>query len=78
MCPYLRVGEFKTDCAAYMGPYTEPSVYEQEYYCGSCSHSDCVWFLSKGREVIRDNKTPLESALAGAEEIAGVLTHSDV
>jgi hypothetical protein len=78
MCPYLRVDEYQTNCAAYMGPHTEPSVYEQEYYCGSCSHPDCVWFMSKGKEVIRDPGTSLRSALAGAEHMAGVITHSDM
>jgi hypothetical protein len=78
MCPYLRVGEFQTTCVAYMGPYTEPSVYEQEYYCASCSHSDCVWFLSQGREVTQENNASLIPAPAGAERIADVLAHSTI
>ena len=35
MCPYLRVGELRNSCAAYIGPGIEPSVFEQEYYCGT-------------------------------------------
>jgi len=78
MCPYLKVGELKTTCAAYMGPYTEPSVYEQEYYCASCSHSDCVWFLSQGREVTQDKNTSHIPAPARAERIVDVLAHSNI
>ncbi len=78
MCPYLRVGELQTSCAAYMGPYTEPSECEQEYYCSTCSHSGCVWFLSKRRELIHDSKAMHTSAFAGAEQIARVFAHSEI
>jgi hypothetical protein len=78
MCPYLRVGEFHTSCAVYVGPYTEPSVYEQEYYCASCSHSNCVWFLSQRKEVTQETDASHASALVDAEQAAGVLAHSDI
>jgi hypothetical protein len=76
MCPYLRVGESMKSCAAYMGPNKEPSVYEQDYFCTTCSHSSCVWFASKGKEVAEDSGAMSVSDPTYAELIARVCAHS--
>jgi hypothetical protein len=80
MCPYLRSGDSWTSCEAYMGPYTEPSVYEQENYCSTCSHSSCVWFASKGKEVIKevikDRHLAHMAVFDGADGIEKALAHS--
>jgi hypothetical protein len=61
-----------------MGPYTEPSVYEQENYCSTCSHSRCVWFVSKGKEVTRDHNVVRTSTFGSADGIERAFAHSEV
>jgi hypothetical protein len=51
-CPYLRKGKFRNHCVAYLGDIALPSLYEDEYLCHTCSHTECVWYVSKGRETL--------------------------
>jgi hypothetical protein len=48
-CPYLRVGRLQNYCDAYLGRLMVPSLYEEEHFCGTCSHTECVWFVSRWR-----------------------------
>ena len=78
MCPYLRVGESCFSCTAYIGPFREPSVYEQEYYCNTCCHPGCVWFLSRKKEVVEDKASVSASELDNGQWIEGMLAHSHI
>jgi len=50
MCPYLREGDRRNHCIAYLGDPMEPSCYEEEYLCQTCLHTMCVWYLSKNKQ----------------------------
>jgi hypothetical protein len=71
MCPYLREGRFRRYCAAYLGDVMEPSRYEQEYFCRTCAHAACVWYISKrGRCVDCGELFPsLAEGLVGDPEV---------
>jgi hypothetical protein len=78
MCPYLRVGESWSNCAAYIGPCTEPSVYEREYYCNTCSHPSCVWFLSSMKEVIPNKEADCATTNHDVEWSEELMAHSRI
>jgi hypothetical protein len=53
-CPYLKQGRTGKCCEAYLGSFTAPSYYEAEYLCLTCSHTDCVWYMSKLNAALSD------------------------
>lgn len=78
MCPYLRVSESRASCTACIGPYTEPSEFEQEYYCNTCSHSCCVWFVSGSKEVNFKDNAAYTFGSGSIERIEEVFAHSRI
>jgi hypothetical protein len=51
-----------------------PSHYEEEYFCRTCSHTACVWYVSKGKRIL-DESMALCSAAADfwLEEVASAV-----
>jgi hypothetical protein len=43
-----------------------PSYYEEEYFCNTCSHTSCAWYVSKCTELI---EAELFSAMLPAEAL---------
>jgi hypothetical protein len=69
ICPYLRCGKARVWCVAYLGEAMTPSIFEEEHYCRTHLHQECVWLRTKQKEVVIEAeagvRVPPDGALQG-------------